>query len=62
MHYTNNTRVSGKFNGQSITGIVVESRMIRNSVAYTVKLDCPIKLRWRDTVTDTILMDAIDVY
>jgi hypothetical protein len=52
----NNTRVIGLFKNEAIIGTVESSRIYGKRIVYTVKLNNPISLRWRDEPVNTILM------
>ena len=50
--------VKGTYCGAAIAGTVLESRVkYGGRVQYTIKLDEPIQLRWRDEKTDIVLLD-----
>jgi hypothetical protein len=50
------------YHGHTGAGIVRESRVkYGGSVQYTVDLIEPIKLRWRDELTTTVLVDGDDI-
>ena len=54
-------KVKGRFGDISITGRIISSRIISNELMYTVQLDNPITLRWRDNPVNTVLMSNNDI-
>ena len=48
--------------GESVVGVVSDSRVkLGGKVQYTVHLDQPICLRWRDELVSTVLIDENQV-
>jgi hypothetical protein len=55
-------QVAGKYFDQSFTGVVAESRVkYGGRVQYTVELDTPITLKWRDEPVNRVLVEAEDL-
>ena len=55
-------QVAGKYFDQSFEGVVSESRVkYGGRVQYTVELDTPITLKWRDEPVNRVLVDAEDL-
>lgn len=55
-------RVAGKYCGELIQGVVLESRVkYGGKVQLTVLLDQPIQLRWRTEPTNRVLVDTDQV-
>jgi len=58
-------RVIGLFQGQAVIGKVLSSRLHGNTgntrIVYTVKLDEPIELRWRNEPVDTVLLGKHEI-
>jgi hypothetical protein len=55
-------RVAGKYCGELIQGVVLESRVkYGGKVQLTVLLDKPIQLRWRTEPTNKVLVDTNEV-
>jgi hypothetical protein len=55
-------RVAGKYCGELIQGVVLESRVkYGGKVQLTVLLDKPIQLRWRTEPTNRVLVDTDQV-
>jgi hypothetical protein len=55
-------RVAGKYCGELIQGVVLESRVkYGGKVQLTVLLDRPIQLRWRTEPTRQVLVDTDEV-
>jgi len=51
--------IIGTYMGQSVSGVVVESRVkYGGAVQYTVDLDSPIQLRWRSEPTVRVLLNS----
>ena len=54
-------KVKGRFGDIIVTGRVIASRIISNELMYTVKLDNPIRLRWRPEVVNTVLLSNKEI-
>jgi hypothetical protein len=57
----NGMNVKGRFGDIMITGRVIASRIISNELMYTIKLDNPIRLRWRPEVVNTVLLSNNEI-
>ena len=53
--------VVGDYNGKEVTGVVVSSRYIGNQLMYTVLLDNPLRMRWRDTLIGKVLLSNSEI-
>lgn len=48
--------------GDRVVGVVTDSRVkLGGNVQYTVRLDQPVRLRWRDELVSTLLIDQDQV-
>jgi hypothetical protein len=55
-------QVAGEYFGQPFEGVVSESRVkYGGRVQYTVELDTPITLKWRDEPVNRVLVEAEDL-
>ena len=55
-------KVRGEYLGTPVVGTVESSRVkYGGMVQYTVKLDEPIRLRWRAEPVTTVLLDEVEV-
>ena len=54
-------RIKGRFGDNVVTGRIVSSRIIFNELMYTVLLDKPVSLRWRDAPVNTVLLSNNDI-
>jgi hypothetical protein len=57
MLYKYNTKVWITHQAEQYRGVVIDGRHYgSDGIKYTVKLDTPIKLRWRDEIVSTVLI------
>ncbi len=55
-------RISGNYFGAAVRGVVEDSRVkYGGMVQYTVRLDTPIRLRWRSEPVGVVLLDESEV-
>jgi len=54
--------IRANYHGDRVVGVVVDSRVkLGGAVQYTILLDQPIRLRWRDELVSTLLVDQDQV-
>jgi hypothetical protein len=55
-------RLRGNYHGKVVEGVVHDSRVkYGGMVQYTVRLDTPVRLRWRSEPVGVVLLDESEV-